>query len=366
MAESLGIALRLGTLLMAGGLLGGCVAQAAHAVFSPMITSASQSLQTPESVGITPATWRGKSCEDLASSHEYMTETQRKTAASGDAHMAKVHGWQLDAIQQVRNEQGCLSGNAVVAQAQPVTTVSAPSAPAATPSVRDLGLTLQRPGPELVKALGLANSEGAWVVDVAPGSAAANAGLKAMDVILDVSGQVVDSPDDFLAITGKLRGGYQASLTVWRNRASREVALAIPDRPATAFALASPPLTAPPPVSPTLADARYCNAVVGTQHTYGATVSPVKQVPGAANDIASALRSYIAKVRQTQPGVWGELTLNSTVCQPGAVICSAEGTGPGGKKQNAFAFCFKTEAQARTQWAEMQKGDPQAVVVDWP
>ncbi|MDU9391824.1 PDZ domain-containing protein [Pseudomonas sp. zfem002] len=370
MSESLGIALRLSALLVAGSLVSGCVAQAAHAVFSPMLTAASESLQTPESVGITPATWRGKSCQDLTVIHAYMADVVRKTAASGDAHMAKVHGWQLDAIQQVRNEQGCLNGNATLAA--PATPATAP-APSATAQARrsdaasSLGLTLQPPGPELVKALGLESGDGAWIVSVAPESVAANAGLKPMDVILEVSGQHVSQPDDVLAITGKMRAGYQASLTVWRNRASQEVPLSIPAGLGTAIASApTPAAPAQPEATPDLADARYCTAVMATQHTYGSTVSPVKQVPGAATDIESALKRYIARVQQAQPGAWADFTLNTAVCRPGAVVCSAEGKGPSGKTQNAFVFCHTTQAQADTQLLEMHKGDPQAVVVDWP
>jgi len=461
------IALQLGLVAAAGGLLSGCVAQVAHAVFSPALTAASEASQTPESVGITTSSWRGKTCQELASSYDYMSETQRKTAASGDAHMAKVHGWQVDAIQQVRNEQGCLSGNGAadptrqtgiaaygyclavteghqyltsvfryadyftdsgaaetaafnamlrstyglatgngacvmedsqakaqaavervagytnlqlsrdtirinwappsIAKAAPAP-VAAPLKPAAPTAgvANPLGLKLEAPSPELVKALGLESGEGAWVVDVAAGSAAADAGIRPMDVILDVSGQVVSRPGDVQAIAGKMRAGYKSSVTVWRNRASRELALVVPagvSVPVQPLRAAVPVQEQPAAVS---ADARYCSAVVATQHTYGSTISPVKLIPGAAKDIQSALRSYIAKVKQEQPGLWGELTVNTLVCQPGAVVCSAEGKGPGGKTQNAFAFCHATQEQADMQVAEMRKGDPQAVVVDWP
>ncbi|MHA6195836.1 PDZ domain-containing protein [Pseudomonas wadenswilerensis] len=369
MGQPTRIVLQLGGVLLAGGLLSGCVAQVAHAVFSPALDSFSHSMQTPESVGITTSTWRGKSCEELASSYDYMTDTQRKTAASGDAHMAKVHGWQVDAIQQVRREQGCLGGT--VAQAPQVAAPVVAAAPlqpvAPTAAVANpLGLKLEAPSPELVKALGLESGEGAWVVDVAAGSAAADAGIKPMDVILDVSGQVISRPGDVQAITGKMRAGYKSSVTVWRNRASREVALVVPagmSAPVQPVRATAPVQEQPAAVS---ADARYCSAVVATQHTYGSTVSPVKLIPGAAKDIQSVLRSYIAKVKQAQPGLWGELTVNTLVCQPGAVVCSAEGKGPGGKTQNAFAFCHATQAQADREVAEMRKGDPQAVVVDWP
>lgn len=333
-ARAMGAALLLAG---AGGSLTGCVAQVAHAVFSPALQSASEASQTRESLGITTSTWRGKSCKELEFSHNSMLQTQRDTAASGDAHMAKVHGWQVDAIQEVRSEQGCLNPGGIATQpVAPVTAygycthstservyvtpvftygdyfadagsaetdafkamlastygeannygvcamedtaakaqaavertanltrlqlnretirlnwtpppiakspkapaLSAPVVASVQPTTKptlsssqaadQLGLTLQSPSPELVKALGLKDSGGAWVVSVAPGSAAAKAGIKSMDVILDLSGQVVSTPDDVAVIAGKMRAGYAASVSLWRDRASREVTLTIP------------------------------------------------------------------------------------------------------------------------------------------
>jgi hypothetical protein len=113
-------------------------------------------------------------------------------------------------------------------------------------------------------------------------------------------------------------------------------------------------------------DALYCTAVVSTQHTYGATVSPVKLISGAANDMQTSLKGYIAKVKQEQPGVWGNFILNPAVCAPGAVVCMAEAKGPTGKTQNAFEFCHPTQAKADAELSQMRQGDPQAVVVNWP
>lgn len=136
---------------------------------------------------------------------------------------------------------------------------------------------------------------------------------------------------------------------------------AAPGAPTTTLAMAP---VATPPAKP--ADALYCTALVSTQHTYGASLSPVKLIPGAATDIQSSLKAYIAKVKQAQPGAWGEFKLNAAACSPGAVVCMAEAEGPGGKTQNAFQFCHATQAQAEAQLAQMREGDPQAVVVEWP
>ena len=127
-------------------------------------------------------------------------------------------------------------------------------------------------------------------------------------------------------------------------------------------------VTTAPPVeqSVTSVGAMYCTAVISTQHTYGATVSPVKLIVGAANDMRPSLTHYIAKVKQEQPGVWGEFKLNPVICAPGATVCMGEAKGPTGKTQNAFSFCHATQAKADAELHQMRQGDPKAVVVEWP
>ena len=242
----------------------------------------------------------------------------------------------------------------------------------------NLGLALESLSPELVKALGLNDTNGAWVVSVTPGSPAAKAGLKPMDVIQDLSGQLINEPNDFIAIAGKLRSGYKAPLSVWRNRANHELILAIPAGLSTSVvnsgAVAAAPTVpansataaSPAQQSATPTGAMYCTAVLATQHTYGATASPVKLIAGAASDMKPSLKSYIAKVKQEQPSVWGEFKFNTTICAPGAVVCMAEAEGPTGKTQNAFEFCHATQAKADAELNQMRQGDPQTVVVDWP
>lgn len=113
----------------------------------------------------------------------------------------------------------------------------APSVQAASqaePAAGTLGMKLENLTPELVKALGLQDDKGAWVISVTPGSAAAKAGLKPMDVILDLSGQVVAGPEDVVAISAKMRAGYAAKLNVWRARASLELTLIINQATASA------------------------------------------------------------------------------------------------------------------------------------
>lgn len=115
----------------------------------------------------------------------------------------------------------------------PRVTAAAPVAAAQPPagaeqSSSTLGFKLESLGPDLVKAFGLPDSKGAWVVAVTPGSAAAKAGIKPMDVILDISGQMVAGPDEVVAISGRMRAGYAAKVNVWRARKAQELILVIP------------------------------------------------------------------------------------------------------------------------------------------
>jgi hypothetical protein len=118
--------------------------------------------------------------------------------------------------------------------------------------------------------------------------------------------------------------------------------------------------------SATSVGAMYCTVLLSIQHTFGATVSPVKLIAGAANNMQPSLKSYIAKEKQEQPNVWGDFKFNSAACAPGAVVCMVEAKGPTGKTQYAFQFCHSTQAKADAELNQMRQGDPQVVVVDWP
>ena len=480
---AVGIALRLASVAVAGSLLSGCVAQVAHAVFSPALTAASNASQTPESLGITTSFWRGKSCKDLAVSYDYMADVQRKTAASGDAHMAKVHGWQLDTIQQVRNEQGCLTADGATSTALPATTtvygycsastsehlyvtpvftyddyftdsgaaesaafnamlsstygvggnkgacamedtqakaqaavertasltnlqlswdtvrlnwtpptivktpkaaaVTASLAPATQPvasprqATADLGLTLQSPSPELVKALGLEDGKGAWVVSVTPGSPAAKAGLKPMDVILDVAGQVVSVPADVLAIAGKMRAGYQAPLSIWREHSEKSLTLSIPSGlMASAVPAATPaalPVAAPAasPVAAATARLEFCYLYLTSSdyHKDPDVLSPVfrdTSVNTSVQQQMAAMKNFAAKVNRQQPGIWQDFAYNAAQCNTGSGVCFAAVKPVFGPAQSIMLRCFASSAEADMKRSADETADPTATTLAMP
>jgi serine protease Do/serine protease DegQ len=59
-----------------------------------------------------------------------------------------------------------------------------------------IGLTTQDPTPEIAKALGLTANQGALVVEIAPDSPAAKAGLKRGDAVISLNGRAVRSSSD--------------------------------------------------------------------------------------------------------------------------------------------------------------------------
>lgn len=86
-----------------------------------------------------------------------------------------------------------------------------------------LGVNIQSLNQSLAESFGLERADGALVANVAPGSAAAKAGLKSGDVITAVNGDPVVDNGDLMARIGMHAPGDKVKLTVWRDRAQREV-----------------------------------------------------------------------------------------------------------------------------------------------
>jgi serine protease Do/serine protease DegQ len=80
----------------------------------------------------------------------------------------------------------------------------------------ELGLTLQNLTPELAAAFGLQPHGGAVVVRVAPGSAAAEAGLQPGDVIVSLNGEPVDSAGQLRNAIGLVNVGTRIELEFLR------------------------------------------------------------------------------------------------------------------------------------------------------
>ncbi|KDB08137.1 protease Do [Burkholderia sp. lig30] len=90
-----------------------------------------------------------------------------------------------------------------------------------------LGVGMQEVSDALARSFGLPNPDGALVTMIEPGGPAAQAGLKAGDVVLGLDGQPVADSLELLGAVARLRPGRQADLLVWRAGRASHVAVTI-------------------------------------------------------------------------------------------------------------------------------------------
>jgi PDZ domain len=94
---------------------------------------------------------------------------------------------------------------------------AAPPSPAQGSVV--LGINAVPVPPPLANTLGLGSARGIFVATVAPGSAAARAGLQPGDIILSFAGQSVNAPAELQHILVETAPGSAVSMGVWHQRA---------------------------------------------------------------------------------------------------------------------------------------------------
>jgi serine protease Do len=102
-----------------------------------------------------------------------------------------------------------------------------------------LGVSVQPVNEADAEVYGLPEIRGAEVVSVSDGSPAARAGLRIGDVILELDGRKLDDSTDLTTGLAQHQPGDRVRLTVWRDRASRQVTVELgafertSERPAT-------------------------------------------------------------------------------------------------------------------------------------
>ncbi len=154
--------------------LAGCV-MAAYSVMEPMVDAgirdAADRNATPESMGVSTAQHRGKDCATL----KYLADSHAIDAADpkNSALMAKGMRWQVDAINQVRAEQGCNNPEQVksasVAPA-PIPVVMQPaSVSVSAPARGDFRTKFDTVTPAFAQSLGLSSTAGALVIETEKG-----------------------------------------------------------------------------------------------------------------------------------------------------------------------------------------------------
>ena len=86
----------------------------------------------------------------------------------------------------------------------------------------------------MAKAFGLTHGGGALIGDVTPTSPAAKAGLKRGDIVLQLNGQTVTSPDDLSVQISEMAPGAVAHLQVYRGGQTKEIDVTLAEYPETA------------------------------------------------------------------------------------------------------------------------------------
>lgn len=86
-----------------------------------------------------------------------------------------------------------------------------------------LGVQIQDLNQSLAESFGLARPDGALVAAISANSAAAAAGLKPGDVIVEVNGQAISRAGDLSSRIGLSQPGERITLKIWRDRSFKEL-----------------------------------------------------------------------------------------------------------------------------------------------
>ncbi|MGC1268041.1 MAG: Do family serine endopeptidase [Candidatus Acidiferrum sp.] len=103
-----------------------------------------------------------------------------------------------------------------------------------------LGVAVQGVDADMAKAFGLGQGGGALVAEVTPGSPAAKAGIERGDIILELDGQPVNTPEDLSVHVAQIAPGDVVHLKVSRNGQTRNVDVTLDELSETASASNSP------------------------------------------------------------------------------------------------------------------------------
>ena len=90
-----------------------------------------------------------------------------------------------------------------------------------------IGVVIQPVTKELADGFGLSRPQGALVNSVEKGGPAEKAGIEPGDVILRFDGKAVNTSEDLPRIVGATRPGSRVTAQLWRNKAARDVQVAV-------------------------------------------------------------------------------------------------------------------------------------------
>jgi serine protease Do len=90
-----------------------------------------------------------------------------------------------------------------------------------------IGVTIGTVSKDVAESIGLGKARGALVNSVVPGSAADKAGVKEGDIITKYGDKVIETPSDLSRSVASTKPGAKSTLTLFRNGASRELAITV-------------------------------------------------------------------------------------------------------------------------------------------
>ena len=93
-----------------------------------------------------------------------------------------------------------------------------------------LGVNIQPVTPEMAESMGMKTDKGAIVAEAMPGTPAAEAGIKAGDVITKLNGQVVDDASDLTRRVGSFKPSDKVELTYMRDGAEKTAQVTLADQ----------------------------------------------------------------------------------------------------------------------------------------
>jgi serine protease Do len=100
----------------------------------------------------------------------------------------------------------------------------------ASPVRQQIGIAVQNITPQIAKALGLKNTNGAVITQVEPGSPAADAGLQRGDVVKEVNRKTIKNTNEFLQNIEQAKKGNDSNsvlLLIQRNENSLYIAVTL-------------------------------------------------------------------------------------------------------------------------------------------
>lgn len=111
----------------------------------------------------------------------------------------------------------------------------------------------------------------------------------------------------------------------------------------------------------------YCYAYL-TVGERGSTCSPVVEINDedkTGTVFQTRLNGYVDKVKQSQPGIWGDFEYSQKLKMQNAFIYQMKPTSAE-SKQDAGLICYESQSEADAQLKRSQKNDSSMKIVGWP